>query len=383
MAEEDPSQEKTEEPTPKRLKDTRDKGQTARSRDFNTMLILIFSGVSFVALGPVVGPDLLNLLKKGYSFPIEVIQTQGAMLNYAKHFAFEGLKIISIFFFILIIAIFIGPIIIGGWVISAKAMEFKLSRMSPIKGFGRMFSLKSLVELIKTLLKFLVIASVAVVLWRLQVADFLSLGSYPVTMAIAKGMNMLAWFFLIVACALIIISAIDVPFQLYDFNQQLKMTLQEVKDEYKETEGKPEVKGHIRRVQQEIAQRRMMQEVPKADVILTNPTHFAVALVYDENGTTAPTVIAKGKDEIALQIGKVGKAHEIPILRLPPLARAIYFSTEIEMEIPRGLYMAVAQVLAYVFQLRRRDRLDELEETPRNLADIELPQEYDRFKEEF
>jgi flagellar biosynthetic protein FlhB len=211
-----------------------------------------------------------------------------------------------------------------------------------------------------------------------QIEDFLSISSLPISVAIPKAFHLLAWSFLIVSCSLILIAVIDVPFQLFDHSQQLKMTKQEVRDEYKETEGKPEVKSRIRRMQQEMAQNRMMAEVPKADVILTNPTHFAVALVYEQDGLTAPRVIAKGQDHMAIQIGKIAKAHEVPILRLPPLTRAIYYSTEIDQEIPRGLYIAVAQVLAYIFQLKTKDRLDDIEATPDALNDLPIPDDLKR-----
>jgi flagellar biosynthetic protein FlhB len=178
---------------------------------------------------------------------------------------------------------------------------------------------------------------------------------------------------------LILIAAVDVPFQLYEHSKAMKMTKQELRDEYKETEGKPEIKSAIRRAQQEIARRRMMSEVPKADVILTNPTHYAVAISYKKKGNKAPVVVAKGKDLIAFQISKIAKTHKIPIISVPPLARAVFFSTKLNAEIPRGLYVAVAQVLAYVFQLKDRQRYDY---KPEILQNVPIPPELVREAEE-
>ncbi len=170
--------------------------------------------------------------------------------------------------------------------------------------------------------------------------------------AIARGLSMLGWAAVILTSTLIVLALFDVPFQLWDHKRQLKMTQQEVRDELKETEGRPEVRGRIRQLQREMAQRRMMEEVPKADVIVTNPTHFAVALRYDADRMRAPIVVAKGADLVAANIRRVGREHDVPLVEAPLLARAIYFSTELEAPIPAGLYLAVAQLLAYVFQLK-------------------------------
>jgi flagellar biosynthetic protein FlhB len=374
----DSSQEKTEEPTSKRLKDAREKGQTARSKDFNSTVVLLLSSISMISMGPMVFKKIGNEVSELLQFDPHILRDPNSIITLAKNFAFDIVSIVLPFLMIIVFSVIIGPMLIGGFNFSTKALAPKFNRMSPLKGIKKMFSLKSLMELVKSILKFFVVASFALIVWYVQIEDFLSISSLPISVAIPKAFHLLAWSFLIVSCSLILIAVIDVPFQLFDHSQQLKMTKQEVRDEYKETEGKPEVKSRIRRMQQEMAQNRMMAEVPKADVILTNPTHFAVALVYEQDGLTAPRVIAKGQDHMAIQIGKIAKAHEVPILRLPPLTRAIYYSTEIDQEIPRGLYIAVAQVLAYIFQLKTKDRLDDIEATPDALNDLPIPDDLKR-----
>jgi flagellar biosynthetic protein FlhB len=231
-------------------------------------------------------------------------------------------------------------------------MAFKASKMDPVKGLGRIFGWKGVIELFKALGKFLIVGSVAVLILWLNIDNFLSLTYESFNSAFAHVGDILSWSFISIAAALIIIAAIDVPFQLWDNKRQLKMSRQEIKDEYKQTEGSPEVKGKIRNLQLEAAKQRMMEEVPQADVVVTNPTHYAVALRYDQDNMQAPSVIAKGRGLIAANIREIAAEHNIAQLSSPPLARALYHSTELGQEIPAGLYMAVAQVLAYVYQLK-------------------------------
>ena len=239
-----------------------------------------------------------------------------------------------------------------------------------------MFSLKALVELLKGLAKFLVVGSLCVLVLLTQEKDLLSLANEDVVAAMGHGMQILGWAFLLMASTTLLITAVDVPYQLYDYQQKLKMTLQEVKDEMKNTEGKPEVKGRIRQLQREISQRRMMSEVPQADVVITNPEHYAVALKYAEDERAAPVVVAKGVDRVALKIREIAKEHDVPIVTAPPLARAIYFNAELDAEIPEGLYVAVAQILAYVYQLREYQR--RRGPRPSDLGDLPIPDELRR-----
>ena len=231
-------------------------------------------------------------------------------------------------------------------------MAPKLSKLNPLKGMKRVFSVKGLIELLKALGKFVLIGGVtALILWW-TLEDFIRLSSMDMEQAIIELGALIGWSFVLIASTLTVIAFIDVPFQLWNHKRELRMTKQEVREEMKETEGRPEVKGRIRSLQREIAMRRMMEEVPKADVIVTNPTHYAVALRYDQGSMRAPKVVAKGKDLIAANIRNVAKEHKVPMVESPMLARAIYFHTDVGEFIPAGLYLAVAKLLAYIFQLR-------------------------------
>ena len=252
----------------------------------------------------------------------------------------------------------------------------KFSRLNPLSGLKRMFSVKSLVELVKSLAKFLVVLMVALLVLSRAQDGLFALAHQPLEYAILTAIQTIGWCSLWLACAMILIAAVDVPFQMWDSNQKLKMTKQEVKDEYKDSEGKPEVKGRIRRMQMEMAQRRMMESVPDADVVITNPTHFSVALKYDEQGNRAPVLLAKGSDHLALKIREIAGQHQIIVLESPPLARALYYSTELDEEIPGGLYMAVAQVLAYVYQLRQFHAGKG--KRPKPLGDMPIPEDLRR-----
>ncbi|MDT8370536.1 MAG: flagellar biosynthesis protein FlhB [Gammaproteobacteria bacterium] len=352
MAEES-GQEKTEQPSSKRLNDAREKGQVPRSREFTTVIVLIASAVAMLFIGEKIVRSVAEVMIKSFSFSRKELFDPAAI---AHHFLYSLNTIaldVGTFLAITVLAALIAPASIGGWNFSAQAMGVKLDKLDPIKGIKRILGPQGLIELAKALGKFILIGLIStLILWSLR-DQLLTLGKQEVNVAMTDMGYLIVWVFLAISSSLILIALIDVPFQHWNHTRQLKMTKQEVKDESKETDGNPEVKGRIRRLQIEMSQRRMMEEIPQADVIITNPTHYAVALRYDQSGAGAPVVIAKGADLIAQQIRQVGEAHKVPILSAPPLTRAVYFSTEIGDEIPSGLYIAVAQVLAFVFQLRR------------------------------
>lgn len=256
----------------------------------------------------------------------------------------------------LFIAAVIGAAGVGGISFSAEAAMPKLSKMNPLSGLKRMVGLQSWVELIKSILKVGLVTGVAIYLIQASQADLIQLSMDVYPQNIFHSLDILLNFILLISCSLLIVVAIDIPFQIWQHADQLKMTKQEVKDEYKDTEGKPEVKGRIRMLQREAAQRRMMADVPTADVIVTNPEHFSVALRYKQGTDRAPVVVAKGSDHMAMKIREVAREHDIYIVPAPPLARALYYTTELEQEIPEGLFTAVAQILAYVFQLKQYRR---------------------------
>ncbi|HCA22649.1 MAG TPA: flagellar biosynthesis protein FlhB [Pseudomonas sp.] len=353
MAESDSGQERTEEPTGKRLQESRDKGQVARSRELNTLAVVMVAAVGLLTLGPAMVQKLMNIMSFNFSVEREALYSNDSMGLHLFASVGEGLQVLGPLFFLLLVASIVGPVLLGGWLFSTKSLAPKFERMNPLAGLKRMFSLKALVELLKALGKFLVVLGAALLVLHLRTEDLLSMGQESLQSAIVHCAWVLASSLIILSASLILIAAVDVPFQLWDHKQKLRMTKQEVKDEFKDSEGKPEVKGRIRQLQREMAERRMMDKVPQADVVITNPTHFAVALKYDPLATGAPVLLARGADLVAQRIREVASENQIVVLESAPLARAVFYSTELDREIPAGLYLAVAQVLAYVFQLRQ------------------------------
>jgi flagellar biosynthetic protein FlhB len=353
MAESESGADKSEEPTEKRLRESREKGQIARSKELNTLAVMIAGTGALLASGGTLGTAMMNIMRGNFSLSRDIVmdeQSMGLLLLASGRVAVDALLPLLL---ALLIASILGPISLGGWLFSAEALAPKASRMNPLAGLKRMFSLKALVELAKAFGKFMVILAVALTVLAFDQDDLLAIAHEPVETAIMHAAQVVGWSALWMSCGLILIAAVDVPFQLWDNKQKLMMTKQEVRDEYKDSEGKPEVKQRIRQLQREMAERRMMQAVPQADVIITNPTHFAVALKYDPAKGNAPVLLAKGSDFTALKIREIGQEHQVMLLESPALARAVFYSTELDQEIPAGLYLAVAQVLAYVYQLRQ------------------------------
>ncbi len=353
MAENENGAEKSEDPTEKRKQDSRKKGEIARSRELNTLAVVLAGTGGLLMFGGALGQRLMQVMQKNFSIPRELLMEERYMaISLLQSAQMAGDALIPLFFLLLVAAI-VGPVALGGWLFSMESLAPKFSRMNPMAGIKRMFSMKSIVELLKALGKFFIVLAVALFVLLRARKELIQIAGEPLEMAILHSMQIVGWSALWLACGLIIIAAIDVPFQIWESKQKLKMTKQEIRDEYKDSEGKPEVKGRIRQMQREMAERRMMSSVPEADVIITNPTHFAVALKYDSENGQAPIVLAKGADYTALKIREIGNEHKIVLLESPALARAVYYSTELDQEIPAGLYMAVAQVLAYVYQLRQ------------------------------
>ena len=371
---EDSDQEKTEEPTSKRLEDARKKGQIARSREFNTFVMLMTSAVLLLSLGRQMANGLLELMRSQFQISRAVIFDPTSPILHLKQAMMEGVTLIAPFVAVMVVAAIIAPLALGGWVFSWSAIEPKFSKLNPIAGIARMFAVHGLIELVKALLKVLLVSGIAVLLGKHYLNDLLRLGDEPIGQAIGHALDIIGMSFLILCASLILVVAFDVPYQLWDYTKKLKMTLQEIKDEAKESEGSPEVKARQRRAQMSMAQNRMMAEVPNADVIITNPSHYAVALKYDMKSGGAPQLVAKGLDLIAAQIRSLAAGAKVPMVASPPLARALYYSTEINKEIPKGLYLAVAQVLAYVYQLKtaRENYWDE----PLPPGNIKVPDEF-------
>lgn len=376
MAERDTSQERTEQATPRRLQQAREKGQVPRSRDLSTMAVLLAAAISLLMLGPGMLHALTHIMRRGFRLAPAQAADAATITIMFKEVLVAGVLAIAPFLLMVLLVAVLAPLSLGGWSFSSNNLAFQWEKLDPIRGLKRVFSVRGLMELAKALSKFLVVAGVAVLLLWHQLDALMALGHEPLEPALAGAAWLVARSFVLLGAALVIIAAVDVPFQLWHHARQLRMTRQEVKDEFRETEGKPEVRQRIRSLQREVAQRRMMEEVPKADVIVTNPNHFSVALRYDPQTMAAPRLVAKGADLVALRIREVARRHGVPTVSVPSLARSIYFSTRLDAEIPVGLYVAVARVLAYVYQLRRyRERGGEAPVVP---ADPPIPEDLRR-----
>jgi flagellar biosynthetic protein FlhB len=353
MAEQDTSQERTEQATPRRLQQAREKGQVPRSRELSTMGVLLAAAGGLLVLGPGMLHALTAIMRRGFHLAPAQATDAATVTILFKEVLVAGVLAIAPFLLVVLLVAVLAPLSLGGWSFAPNNLAFQWEKLDPVRGLKRVFSVRGLMELAKALSKFVVVAGVAVLLLWYQLDALMALGREPLEPALGDAAWLVARSFVLLCVALVIIAAVDVPFQLWHHARQLRMTRQEVKDEFKETEGKPEVRQRIRSLQREVAQRRMMEEVPKADVIVTNPSHFSVALRYDPETMVAPKLVAKGADLVALRIREVARQHRVPTVSIAPLARSIYFSTRLDAEIPVGLYVAVAQVLAYVYHLRR------------------------------
>jgi flagellar biosynthetic protein FlhB len=371
---EDSGQDKTEDPTGKRLSESRKKGQVPRSKELNTFVTMIVSAVLFFYMGQYMVKGLLKMMKHQFELSREVIFDPATPVMYLKLALSEGYSVIWPLMVILIIADLLTPMLMGGWNFTTEAFEPKFSKLNPLEGIKRIFGIRGVVELIKAIIKVVLIGFVAWNLFQVYFDDFMGLSRLNVQQALSRAGDIIIMSLLVLCATLLLLVMIDVPYQLWNHQRELKMTKQEVRDESKESEGNPEMKGKIRQMQMQASQRRMMEAVPTADVIVTNPTHFAVALKYDPNGSGAPVLVAKGTDLVAAQIRNLAMANRVTLVAAPSLARALYYSTEINHEIPRGLFLAVAQVLAYVFQLRAA--VQNGWGKPRPPSDVQVPDEF-------
>ena len=350
MAESD-SGEKTEEPTAKKLSDAKKKGQIARSKDLGTMFVLVGAALAIMLLGSSLVTGLSTMMKRLFSLNRKETMDVHALYQVAS----DGVSSIIVPFLwihiIIVIAALIGNMILGGISFSWQAMAPKASKLSPMAGFKRMFGVQAYVELIKSILKFFVVFISAYLLLSGLFDQIVNLSTENIPNNFSHAVSLLMWMFLALALSIGIIVVIDAPYQVWNHNRQLKMSKQEIKDEMKNSEGSPETKGRGRRAQYEMSQRRMMQDVPSSDVVITNPTHYSVALKYDAEVGGAPILVAKGIDEMALHIRTIAKEHNIEIIASPALARSLYYTAEPNEEIPEQLFAAVAQILAFIFQL--------------------------------
>lgn len=353
MAKESESgEEKTEDPTGKRLADARAKGQVPRSKELTTFTMLFSSALILIFLGEYLGTNIADMVARNLTITREQIFNPTIASELLGAGLLDLLRILTPVLIILIIAAVVGNTLISGFTFSTHGLKLKFSQFNPITGMKKFVSPNALMELGKALIKVIIPGSIMVYLLGVYSGDFIGMADEPLDMAIAHLWNIITNVFLAMVLSLLVLVLIDVPYQLWKYNRDMKMTKTEVKDEAKNREGNPEIKKRIRSKQMEMAMMRMMQAVPQADVVITNPVHFACALKYDPEGAGAPILVAKGADQVASEIRQIAMNNDVEIIMAPLLARAIYYSTDLDQPIPEGLYVAVAKILAYVYQLR-------------------------------
>lgn len=352
MAENESGQERTEQPSPKRLREARERGQVARSRELAGAAVVGAAALSLLLLGGSMAQRAAAWFRDALTLDAGLLEAPGRLPGLFGEGMLAGLWVAAPVFAAALAGAIVAGLALGGWNFSLQALAPDLSRLDPVRGLGRLFSLPALAELAKALLKFLGIGACAALALRAFEPQLIGLALEPGAAGIHHAAVLATQMLVLLAATLVVIAAIDVPYQWLRHQQSLRMTRQELLDELKESDGRPEVRGRIRRLQAEMSRRRMMDAVPTADVVITNPTHFAVALKYSGGAMRAPRVVAKGADLIAAAIRERAEQHGVPLVSAPPLARALYRSVEIGAEIPVNLYNAVAQVLTYVYQLR-------------------------------
>ena len=352
MSEDAQQEDKTEEPTDRRLEKAREDGQVLRSQELTVAIVTSGYIATLVFAAGFLGPTYVDIFAGGFKFErYQVFESNQMIVQMVSQVADVSMVLIPVFAVAVILAI-LGATSLDGFVFSMKAVAPKASKINPINGLIRIFGLKALVELFKSLMKFLLVAGIGGIYLYLNFEEVLKLSRMDLGPAIEGGLSLVIVGALFASFALMIIAAIDVPYQRFEFIKKLRMTKQEIKDEHKESEGQPEVRQKIKQKQREMAEQSMLQDVPTADVVITNPEHFAIALSYDQSTEDAPRVVAKGKGFIAAKIRELANENQVHVVEAPPLARAIYFTTEVGGRIPAALYMAVAQVIAYVFSLK-------------------------------
>ena len=363
MAEES-SEEKSEEPTAKRLEKARDDGQVARSQELGVALMMVGASIFMYMFGGIFVGGLTEAFSNGFMFDRRTVFSESQL---PAEFGSQGLTsmmlMLPFFGLTMLIAAASGGVL-GGYIFSLKAVAPKASKLNPMSGLKRMFGTQALIGLTKALLKFILVGGVLFLVISQRFDTLIFLGLMDLKPALQEAGALIAFGAVLVTLALLVPAAIDVPYQLWEFNKKMKMTKQEVKDEMKDTEGRPEVKAQIRRKQREMSMGSMIQAVAEADVVIVNPEHFAVALSYDPTSNGAPLVVAKGADFMAQAIRDKAKESGVPLFSSPSLARAIYFTTEVTQAVPESLYYAVAQVIAYVFGLNSLNRGSQVAQKP-------------------
>ena len=343
--------EATEEPTARKLRNARDDGQVARSVELPAAAVTIGAILVLYMVGSTLVSRIANLFAQGFRFDRKTLDNPDLLATTFAHQIGESFLLIVPLMLVTAVVAVLASGATGGYLFSIKSVMPKFSKLSPMSGFGRMFGSRAAVELLKSVLKFTLVASVLWLLVTRQIDALMQLGQMGLEPALAAAGAMIGESALWLSLSLLVIALIDAPYQRYSFIKRMRMTKQEIKDEMKDMEGRPEVKAHIRQRQREMANARMIQKVKDADVVITNPEHFAVALSYDPTGDGAPLLLAKGSDHMAARIREEAQKNGVEIFAAAPLARALYYSTKLDHPVPEALYLAVAQVIAYVFSL--------------------------------
>ncbi len=350
---EDSDLEKTESATPKRLEKAREEGQIMRSRELSTFALLSAGFFGVWGMSGMIGVHLQSMLRGAFTFNHADAFDTGRMMIGAGAALREGVSAIAPVIVLTSVVALLSPMALGGWMFSSSSLEPKFSRLNPMSGLGRIFSMNGPIQLGMSLAKTLLVGGIAgTSIWNHR-EEIIGLATQPLGRAFADGIHLVAVCCGMAVAGMFVVAALDVPYQMWSFHRKLRMTKEEVKREHRESEGDPHVKGRIRSQQRAMARRRMMAQVPKADVVVTNPTHFAVALQYADGQMGAPKVVAKGVNLVAARIREIAAENNVPLLEAPPLARALYHNVELNREIPGTLYGAVAEVLAWVYQLKR------------------------------
>ncbi len=347
----DDSSDRTEQPTARRLKRARDEGELARSAELPAAAVVMSAILMLSALGGIWFKQLAAYFASGLSFDRKTLETPALLpAAFATQLLHAFMLVLPVMLVTMVVAI-IASGGTGGFLFSIKAILPKVSKLSPLAGLKRMFGMRAATELLKAILKLSLVTSVLVMMVERHFSELMLMGSMGLQPGLALAGTLITESAIWLAFSLVVIALIDAPYQRYAFMKRMRMTKQEIKDEMKDMEGRPEVKAQIRRRQREMANSRMMQKVRDADVIITNPEHFAVALSYDPSADGAPILLAKGSHHMAALIREEAKNHSVEIFSSPQLARALYFTTELDQPVPEALYYAVAQVIAYVFGL--------------------------------
>ncbi|MGY0632987.1 flagellar biosynthesis protein FlhB [Luteimonas sp. A478] len=351
MAENENGQEKTEQPSEKRLREAREKGNVPRSRELSTVAVFGAGVAALLTLGGNLAARALDWMRLALSPDPLLMASPELLPAHVGRLMLGFMWILAPFLLATLLACFVAPAVMGGFNFATKGLVPDVKRINPLSGLKRIYGPEGLAELLKSLLRVVLVGTAATLFLWPGLPRLRAMINQPLELAARNGLVFALWMLMAAAGALLLLALMDAPYQKWNWRRKLKMTRQELREELKESEGRPEVKGRIRQLQQQMSQRRMMEDVPTADAIVVNPTHYAVALKYD--GTMrAPKVVAKGMDELALRIREVGEAHGVALVSAPPLARVLYRDTEIGQEIPVKLYSAVAHVLSYVYQLR-------------------------------